>query len=181
MQSAKKSSTRPARHLPNAFSTHFLDCARRADRAARAEGDSPDTRGLAAGPWDVRTLDAPHGRAHAVVRRGEATRDGGGAVALCRCYPQALQLAAVLPALAAPNHLTLGDPPKPLGLALHDGRDFLAHLAPHGPAAAADLPTHLHLARHLAADPASLTLLHRSLGFEALVLLGRELMRRTAA
>jgi hypothetical protein len=153
MQSAKKSSTRPAPHTANAFSAHFLDRARRADRAARADGDTPDTRGLAAGPWDVWTLDAPHGRAHAVVR----------------------------PALATPNHLEIGDPPKPLGLALHDGRDFLAHLAPHGPAAAADLPTHLHLARHLAADPSSLTLLHRSLGFEALVLLGRELMRRTAA
>jgi hypothetical protein len=180
MQSTKKSTTRPAATGPlaNAFSSHFLTRARRRDRALHEEGSSLDTRSLAAGPWDVESLDARCGRVHAVVRRGEPVGDGGGAVALCRSYPEALQLAAVLPSLGVENRLEVGERAKPLGLALHDGRRFVAHLAPNGPAAAPAVAAHLHAARHLAADLGSLALLHRSLGSEALVLLGRELMRR---
>jgi hypothetical protein len=180
MQSTKKSTTRPAATGPlaNAFSSHFLTRARRRDRALHEEGSSLDTRSLAAGPWDVESLDARCGRVHAVVRRGERIGDGGGAVALCRSYPEALQLAAVLPSLGVENRLEVGERAKPLGLALHDGRRFVAHLAPNGPAAAPAVAAHLHAARHLAADLGSLALLHRSLGSEALVLLGRELMRR---
>lgn len=178
MQSTKKSTTRPTGPLANAFSSHYLTRARRRDRSLCEEGVSLDTRSLAAGPWDVESLDARCGRVHAVVRRGESVSEGGGAVALCRSYPEALQLAAVLPSLGVENRLEVGETPKPLGLALHDGRRFVAHLAPEGPAAAPAVAAHLHAARHLAADLGSLALLHRSLGSEALVLLGRELMRR---
>ena len=93
-------------------------------------------------------------------------------------YVDALQTAAILPALAVGNGLAFG-PERPQGLPLHDGRRFLGHVTAHGlgvePVA---LPTFLHMARHYTADLDSLALLHRSLGVEALALLGRELMRR---
>ena len=61
---------------------------------------------------------------------------------------------------------------------VHDGRSFLGYLAGQGPAASPDLQLSLHVARHLAGNLDSLALLHRSLGWQALALLGREMMRR---
>ena len=46
------------------------------------------------------------------------------------------------------------------------------------PVAAPDLPLSLHVARHFAGTLDSLALLHRSLAWQALALLGREMMRR---
>jgi hypothetical protein len=185
----KGSSTRVDSHgqAPgSAFSAWFLEAARRRDRELREADAVPDGRGVCAGPWEVEPVRAGSGRVFAVVRAvgrsGRPVADGGGAVARCRSYGDALRLAAVLPALGVGNHLVVGEAPKPMGYPLHDGRWFVGHLSPatlDGVAAGASaLPSYLHATRHLTADLDSLALLHRSLGFEALALLGRELMRR---
>jgi len=187
----------PARSRPtgNAFSPRFLEAAQGRDRALRkaaegAGGDEvaeADGRALCAGPFEVEevepvvdhSLGRPGGRAFAVVRRARSLAEGGGTVAVCASYADALHLAAVVPAVGAANHLWLA-PERPRGLPLHDGRRFLGHVnlarRGEGPAALSVLPHYLHVARHFAANPEALALLHRSLSAEALALLGRRLM-----
>lgn len=118
-----------------------------------------------------------------MVRRARPVAEGGGRLAVCGSYADALQLAAVLPAVGMTNHLWLA-PERPRGMPLHDGRRFLGHVKVRGmgdgPVALPDLPHFLHVARCLAANPDSLALLHRSLSAEALALLGRRLMGRMA-
>jgi len=115
-----------------------------------------------------------------VVRRARPVAEGGGTVAVYGSSADALHTAAVLPSLragGAGNLLWLG-PQRPAGVTVHDGRSFLGHVAGQGPAASLDLPLCLHVARHFAGNLDSLALLHRSLGWQALALLGREMMRR---
>jgi hypothetical protein len=118
----------------------------------------------------------------------------------------ALLAAAVLPASATASHVTVAEKAKRLGLAVHEGRVHLGHLAPSrapsrdpsgAPARAAErvsgrssghpatpaspeanLPRDLHVARHLATHPDALVLLAEALDYETLVLFGRALMRR---
>ena len=154
----------------------------RRDRALRKVEKAPDGRGLCGGPWEVELvagdrLGQPGHPAYAVVRRARPVAEGGGTVAVYGSYADALHTAAVLPALGAGNHLWLG-PQRPPGVTVHDGRSFLGHVAGQGPAASPDLPLCLHVARHFAGNLDSLALLHRSLGWQALALLGREMMRR---
>ncbi len=182
MRSEIKGSSTQVDRPGSAFSAWFLEAARRRDRELREADAAPDGRGFYAGPWEVEPVEAGSGRVFAVVRAGQSVADGGRAVARCRRYEDALRLAAVLPALGVGNHLAIGDKPKPMGYPFHDGRRFVGHLSPATldgvPAGASARPAYLHAARHLTADLDSLALLHRSLGFEALALLGRELMRR---
>lgn len=177
--STQHASTQQSNSEGNAFSPRFLDGVRGRDAARRREaGTAPDLRGLAGGPWEVeRIVTEDQAVCYAVSRRERPVSDGGGSAAVCGSPADALHLAAVLPAVGARNHLALG-PEKPRGLALHDGREFLGHVAATGPAADPALPHYLHLARHLTGDLESLALLHRALGAEALALLGRRLMRR---
>jgi len=51
-------------------------------------------------------------------------------------------------------------------------------MAVYRSSAAPDLPLSLHVAWHFAGNLDSLARLHRSLGWQALALLGREMMRR---
>lgn len=154
----------PARSRPtgNAFSPRFLEAAQGRDRALRkaaegAGGDEvaeADGRALCAGPFEVEevepvvdhSLGRPGGRAFAVVRRARSLAEGGGTVAVCASYADALHLAAVVPAVGAANHLWLA-PERPRGLPLHDGRRFLGHVnlarRGEGPAALSVLPHYL--------------------------------------
>lgn len=164
---------------PNAFSAAFLDAARRFERPEEGSaGGAFASGGLDAGPFDVEPLEARHGRAWAVVRRGEAVAEGDRAVAVFRDRTAALLAAAVLPAAVSPCHLRLAETPKPLGRPVHDGRVHLGHLSPTGSAAQGHLPRDLHVARFLATHPDSLVLLAQALDYETLVLFGRALMRR---
>jgi len=101
-------------------------------------------------------------------------------VAVYGSSADALHAAAVLPSLragGAENHLWPG-PQRPPGVTVHDGRSFLGHVAGQGPAASPDLPFSLHVARHFTGNLDSLAPVHRLLGWQALALLGREMMRR---
>jgi hypothetical protein len=79
----------------------------------------------------------------------------------------ALLAAAVLPAGAVLNHVTVAEKGKRLDVPLHDGRGHLGHLSPaRSDQLREHLPRDLHVARHLATHPS------------APVLFGRALMRR---
>lgn len=172
---------RPTSRTPraNAFSVAFLFAARRLERPE--EGSAAGafaSGGLDAGPFHVEPLEVRHGRAWAVVRRGESVTEGDRAVGVFRDRTAALLVAAVLPAAATPCHLHVAETAKPLGRPVHDGRAHLGHLSPTGAAAHGHLPRDLHVARFLATHPDSLVLLAEALDYETLVLLGRALMRR---
>jgi hypothetical protein len=99
---------------------------------------------------------------------------------------EALLAAAVLPAVARESPYHLAEKPKRLGYALHVHRHHVGHVSRlgEGRAAAARravLTSHLHLARHLVADPEALALLLEAAGPEALPVLGRALARRVEA
>jgi hypothetical protein len=130
-----------------------------------------------AGPWDVEPVSMAHGDVWAVVRRGESVAAGGRAVALAWHRSDALLIAATLPSLAAPNHLTLGEREKRLGFPVHDAARCLGHLARAEPR----IVEHLHVARSLLARPESLALAVEALGREEIPVLGRALMRRVGA
>ena len=172
----KRSSTRP-QHPRNAFTPTFLS------RRRHLPADSPpaDLAALAVdprstGPWTVQEVEIAGVRWWAVVREGEGPAEDT-AVATYRCRATAGLTSAVLPALAIPNHLRLGEEAKPKGVPLHDGDRFLGHLAPDGPATHPDLVHYLHAARILASHPASLVHLLRTLDRETLAILGRALAR----
>lgn len=155
----------------NAFSQTFLHQVR---RLPEPSGSSP---ALLAGPWDVEPVAAGSHRFHAVVRRDEPVAEGGAALGLMLERLAALQLAAAVFSLTGPCDLHMGKPRKRRGVTLHDGRDFLGHLARPQP----ELLPVFHAARSLAAQPDALALVLESLGPESLALLGRLLARRLEA
>ena len=80
-------STQPTRSpqtpSENAFSTHFLDRARRRS-AAHGAGENLDRTPLTdrarwLGPWEVEPVPVAGTRLHAATRRSEPAREGGGA------------------------------------------------------------------------------------------------------
>lgn len=172
----------------NAFSQAFLVKLRRVARLAEKEprGVGMDREAqeeaLWSGPFGVERLERDDGVRFGVVRDDEPVCAGGKA-AVYRHRDEALRLAAVLPAVAAPPVYHLGDEPKPHGCyALHRGRRFVGHLAPGvgclSPERRRALTSHLDLARYLATHPGSLALVLESVGPEALPVLGRALARR---
>lgn len=156
----------------SAFTAEFL-------RKIRRLQNPPSARQASlAGPWEVEpVMTENNGLQFAVSRRDEPFAKGGGVLGLFPTRSSALQLGAVLPAVGQPSDLHLNANGHRLGFALHDGEDFLGHLARDEER----LVPHLHLARCLAADPASLAMLMESAGPEALALLGRALHRRLQA
>ena len=122
--SPRSSSSPPS----SAFSASFLlEFARRNDPPS--SGPPALLRGsFWSGPWEVEGVSMSHGHVWAVVRRGESVRRGGRAVAVTRHRSDALLVAATLPALAVPNHLSLGETPKRLGYPVHDGAECLGHV-----------------------------------------------------
>jgi hypothetical protein len=103
--------------------------------------------------------------------------EGGRAVAVTRNRADAVLIAAVLPVLGTPSHLSLGEKHKRLGHPLHDGDRCLGHLSREVPAL---LPA-LQAARHLLSHPESLALALQALDGESLPILGRALVRRSEA
>lgn len=63
---------------------------------------------LWAGPWEVEPVTMSYGHVWAVIRKGGSLAAGGRAVAVSRHRSDALLIAATLPGLAMPNHLSLG-------------------------------------------------------------------------
>lgn len=153
---------------PNAFKDAFL-------LEARKLG-APDTtaQALLAGPGEVAPVERPNGTLWAVTRKGDGLAEGGGACAACLDRATALRLASILPALATPNPFHVGRHEKRRGYTLHRDRRFLAHLTRQDP----DLASHLHVAHTYATNLDALALLLESIGYEALVLLGRLVARR---
>jgi len=163
--STRTSSRSSARTAATVFTPAFL---------ARicALDNPPSAREAAlAGPWDAEELQD---KQFAVSRREEPFAQGGRVFGVFRSRADALQTAAVLPAVGAPSHLHLNANGHRLGYALHDGQDFLGHLARDEER----LLSHLHVARCLVADPEALALLLEAAGPEALAILGRVLHRR---
>ncbi len=176
----------------NAFSEPFLEKLRLAlrllDERTHRAAPTTSAEALLSGSLaveEVRTSDsAPP--AWAVVRRSEPVAEGGRAVALFRYRSEALLAAAVLPAVARESPYHLAEKPKRLGHALHVHRHHVGHVSRLGEGRAADerrgtLASHLHLARHLVANPEALALLLDAAGPEALPVLGRALARRVEA
>lgn len=162
---------------PSAFSASFLlESARR---------DDPPCSGPPAllggsfwsGPWEVEGVSMPHGHVWAVVRRGESVRRGGRAVAVTRHRSDALLVAATLPALAVPNHLSLGETAKRLGYPVHDGAECLGHLSRPEPR----IVEHLHIARALIGRADALAMAIEGLEPDEIPVLGRALLRRIVA
>ena len=180
MRNETKSTNSSARSpRDNAFTPEFLSCAQAVPRpgdVAHADLATLAVDPAASGPWVVEPVTTGHGPAWVVVREGESYEDGA-AVAVIRCRITAALTAAILPALAIPNHLRFGEHRRPCGLPLHDGAHFLGHLAPRGPAHHAALVHHLHTARTLLTQPESLVTLVRAYAPEAIQLLGRALAR----
>jgi hypothetical protein len=128
---------RPARRASppaNAFSPAFLEVARLLERRRRAAGAAETgsfaAGGRFAGPFVVEPVPAGQGVLWAVARPGEPVAEGGGAVAVFLERATALLAAAVLPASATASHVTVAEKAKRLGLAVHEGRVHLGHLAP---------------------------------------------------
>jgi hypothetical protein len=170
----------------SAFSAAFLEKLRLVSRLAAAADDTSSTQAeaLVAGPLAVERLpdgSTTGGLRWAVVRRDEPVADGGKAAALLHDRADALRAAAVLPAVAAPSPYRLKDKPTRLGIPLHCHRRHVGHVCRLSPERREVLLTHLHLVRHLAADPDALALVLEAAGPEALPVLGRALARRVEA
>lgn len=149
----------------NAFSPDFLDILRKL-------GNPPSARSaVLAGPWEAEEME---NKQFAVCRRGEPYSETGRAFGVFRTRAEALATAAVLPVVGAPLTLHLNPNGHRLGYVLHDGQEFLGHLARDEER----LLPHLHVARALRSDPEALALLLESAGPAALDLLGRALRRR---
>lgn len=160
----------------NAFSQRFLLQASRLEEIS-GSGPSRLTGGTFwAGPCEVEPVRMRHGDVWAVVRRGESLMAGGRAVAVARNRSDTLLIAAVLPGLATPNRLSIGEKPKRLGLAIHDGSLCVGHLSrPEG-----QIVDHLHVARTLVGNADSFALAVAALGREEIPIFGRALMGRIA-
>jgi hypothetical protein len=162
--------TPPSNKPPSAFTPAFL-------ANLRGLENPPSARESALrGPWEVEELALDGGRLFAVSRRAEPFRQGGGVFGAFPSRSVALQLAAVLPAVGAPVELHLNRRGRRLGYALHDGQDFLGHVARKEE----PLLPMLHVVRRLVSDPDALALLLESAGPELLAILGRALHRRMA-
>ena len=168
MRANPKCTSKSPSQPPNAFTREFLAKLRRLD-------DPPSARESSLrGPWEVEELRAMESRLFGVTRRDEPFREGGGLLGVFPTRAEALQLAAALPAIGAPVALHLNRCGRRRGYALHDGQDFLGHVARDDAALA---PT-LHVVRRLRADPDALALLLEAAGPEALKILGRAIQRR---
>ena len=160
-----RTSSRPSKAQATAFSPDFL-------ATIRALGDPPSARSaVLAGPWEAEEVED---KQYAVCRRGEPFSETGRAFGVFRTRADALQTAAILPAVGAPLTLHLNSNGHRLGYALHDGQEFLGHLSRDEER----LLPHLHVARCLRSDPEALALLLESVGPAALAVLGRALHRR---
>jgi hypothetical protein len=159
----------PATPLPTVFTPTFLQRVRRLQNPPSARQAS------LSGPWEVEAVPTrEHGRQFVVSRRAEPFHEGGSVFGVFPSRTAALATAAVLPSVGAPMGLHLNGNGHRLGHALHDGPEFLGHLA----RAETRLLPRLHVVRCLLADPGALALLLEAAGPEALALLGRELHRR---
>ena len=162
---SRTSSRSSSKSRETAFSGHFL-------ATIRALGDPLSARSaVLAGPWEVEEVE---NKQYVVCRRGEPFSTTGRAFGVFRTRADALQAAAVLPAVGAPLTLHLNPNGHRLGYVLHDGQEFLGHLSRDEER----LLPHLHVARCLRSDPEALALLLESVGPAALALLGRALHRR---
>jgi len=175
----------PASAFSEAFQAKLRRLAELLREAPARFGLEPVTEGeaLLSGPFAVEPFERRDGMRYAVVMPDEPIAAGGKAAAVYREREEALRLAAVLPAVAAPRVYHLGAQPKAHGcFTLHRSRRFVAHLAGGvsrlSPERRRTLATHLDLARYLAAHPAALALILESVGPEALPVLGRALARR---
>jgi len=110
----------------------------------------------------------------AVCRREEPFSESGRAFGVFRSRSDALEIAAILPAVGAPVTLHLNPNGHRLGYVLHDAQQFLGHVARDEER----LLSHLHVARCLRSDPEALALLLEAAGPAALDLVGRALHRR---
>jgi hypothetical protein len=145
------------------------------ERIRRLQNPPSARQASLSGPWEVESVPTrENGRRFVVSRRAEPFSQGGSVFGVFPSRTAALATAAVLPSVGAPMGLHLNGNGHRLGHALHDGPEFLGHLA------RADerfLPR-LHTVRCLLADPGALALLMEAAGPEALAILGRELHRR---
>ncbi len=167
----------------SAFSALFLE------RARRREAESEPREGLAdsalarearwRGPWEVERVPAGDGWLHAVTRRTEPAREGGGARLACLRRQDALLGAAAFAALAAPNHLSVNRDQRHgrrsrLGRPIHDGASHLGHVVEPPD----DFLAYYHAVRCLAANPDAAALFLDALDPETLAILGRVALRR---
>lgn len=159
----------PATPLPTVFTPAFLQ------RVRRLENPPSARQASLSGPWEVESVSSlEHGHQFVVSRRAEPFSQGGSVFGIFPSRDVALATAAALPSVGAPMGLHLNGNGHRLGHALHDGAEFLGHLA----RAEERLLPRLHAVRCLLADPDALALVMEAAGPEALALLGRELHRR---
>lgn len=159
----------PATPLPTVFTPAFLQ------RVRRLENPPSARQASLSGPWEVESVSSlEHGHQFVVSRRAEPFSQGGSVFGIFPSRDVALATAAALPSVGAPMGLHLNGNGHRLGHALHDGPEFLGHLA----RAEERLLPRLHAVRCLLADPDALALVMEAAGPEALALLGRELHRR---
>jgi len=164
-----RTSSTPATPLPTVFTPAFLERVRRLQNPPSARQAS------LSGPWEVESVPTlEQGLRYVVSRRAEPFSQGGSVYGIFPSRTVALATAAALPSVGAPMGLHLNGNGHRLGHALHDGPDFLGHLA----RADARLLPRLHAIRCLLADPDALALVMEAAGPEALAILGRELHRR---
>ncbi len=191
MQTMKQGTTRPStrtqstasRPIESAFSAHFLERARRREEAPELGASPLAVQAHHQGPWEIEPVPVGGGWMHAVVRRTEPARDGGGARLVFRRRQNALLAAASLAALATPNHLRMnpnrrGSRPRAIGHPIHDGGHHIGHMASGLLEASDAFLAHFHAVRCLAADPDAAALYIEALDTETLAILGRAAMRR---
>ncbi|MFP3941023.1 MAG: hypothetical protein ACLF0P_12000 [Thermoanaerobaculia bacterium] len=170
---ARRPRTAPA----NAFTRGFLLKAARLEDLPSSAGPAVAGGGFWAGPWELEPVEVPHGGLWAVARRGEPVAAGHEPAAYARNRADAALVAAMLPALAAPSRIRLGEKAKRLGFPVHDGDVCIGHLAA-GAGREPRIAEQLHAVRTVLRHPECLALPVQSLGGEALPVLGRALMRR---
>jgi hypothetical protein len=133
---------RPASSFSAAFLARLrllAELARELEGVVNAGEPSTQRQAILAGPFAVEEVARAHSRpGYALVRPGETAQPAAsddGPVAVLERRDEALRLAAVLPAVAAPPLHELSERPHAQGLRLHHGRRFVGHLAPGaGPA-----------------------------------------------
>jgi len=154
----------PATAPATVFTPAFLQ------RVRRLENPPSARQASLSGPWEVESVPSrENGPRFVVSRRAEPFTQGGSVFGIFPSRDVALATAAVLPSVGAPMGLQLNGNGHRLGHALHDGPEFLGHLARDE----ARLLPRLHAVRCLLADPDALALVLEAAGPEALALLGR--------
>jgi hypothetical protein len=110
-----RSPATPSAHSPSklppasAFSASFLLESARREECSCSGPPALLGGSFWSGPWEVEEVSMSHGSVWAVIRRGEPVTADGRAVAVTRHRSDALLIAATLPALSVPNHLSLGE------------------------------------------------------------------------